>query len=175
MDHRTPNSAASATCPSASRPARLLCRSAVGAGAALLLALAAALALPSRAPAQEGPAGHWEGAIELPGNQLSVVVDLARGEDGWRGEVDIPAQGARDLALDAVRVAGDSVTFSMSGVPGQPTFRGTVAAGDTARIEGDFTQSGRTFPFSLTRAGPPDLSGPAADEAGEPAAAAGPD
>ncbi len=139
---------------------------------AAVLALAASLALAGPAPAsaqqadaRSAAAGHWEGAIELPGNELAVRVDLARSGDGWRGEVDVPAQGARDVALSDVRVRGDSVTFSMAGVPGEPTFRGTVADGDTARMTGDFRQSGQTFPFSLARTGPAELSdGDAGDE-----------
>lgn len=172
---RTVPAAAPADHPDPSRRTTASTPGSPAAGGVLtsLLALAALLAAPFPAAAQAPPAGHWEGALELPGNQLSVIVDLARGEDGWRGEVDIPAQGARDLALSSVRVNGDSVRFSMSGVPGQPTFRGTVSTGDTARITGDFTQSGQTFPFTLTRTGPPDLSGD--DAGGATDASAAPD
>lgn len=132
------------------------------------MALAAAPMATTPAVAQgagERPAaeGHWEGEIAVPGSPLSVVVDLARGPDGWSGEVDIPAQGARDLALSRIRIEGDSVAFSLSGVPGQPAFRGTATPGDSATIRGDFTQSGQSFPFSLSRTGPPELDAAAAE------------
>ncbi len=169
------------------RPGEFRCRpSGPAVVAAALLSLAAALAVPGPVAAQEADArpaaaGHWEGAIELPGSALPVTVDLAPGPDGWRGEVDIPAQGARDLPLDDVQVAGDSVVFSLSGVPGTPTFRGTVSTGDTTTMAGSFIQSGRTFPFSLSRAGPAELStapaeeadGAAADTAADPLAGLG--
>ena len=44
------------------------------------------------------------------------------------------------------------MTFRLQGVPGAPRFDGTIAGtGDAARITGDFTQGGRTFPFTLER------------------------
>lgn len=109
------------------------------------------LALPAwAAPAAAAdPAGHWEGAIALPGQPLTVKVDLVRGDDGaWRGTIDIPQQGAAGLPLAGVRVAADSVTFAIADVPGRPLFRGALA--DTA-IAGDFSQGGMTFPFRLGR------------------------
>ena len=104
--------------------------------------------------ARHPAAAHWDGAIQLPAAELGVVVDLAPGPSGWRGEVDIPAQGVTDRSLSGVSVSGDSVRFELSGVPGDPTFHGRVA-GDT--LSGDFSQGGQTFPFRLTRGGPPEL------------------
>lgn len=132
------------------------------------LLLASVLALPGSGKAQESAAaGHWEGSIELPGQELQVALDLVPGESGeWRGAIDIPAQGVSDRRLSRIRVAGDSVGFSISGVPGDPTFRGVLDR-DTARIAGKFTQSGQRFPFRLERAGEAELpaAGPSAGEA----------
>lgn len=98
------------------------------------------------------PAGHWEGRVETPGTALGVIIDLAPGPDGWTGTIDIPLQGARGLALTAIAVAGDSVTFAIDGIPGEPTFRGVLAdSAGLQLIRGDFTQSGFTIPFRLGR------------------------
>ena len=128
--------------------------------ALVALVLALALAAPavaaaeaSAASAGSGPAGHWEGAIKLPGTELGVLVDLALGKDGaWTGDIDIPLQGAKDLALADVTVDGDQVGFAIAGVPGAPTFQGTIAA-DGQSIAGQFTQAGANFPFTLARKG----------------------
>ncbi len=96
------------------------------------------------------PAGTWEGFIELPGTMLGVSVTLGLETSGWHGTIDIPAQGAYGLPLEAVAVSGQDVTFAIAGVGGAPTFTG-VLSGDT--IQGAFTQSGQEFPFSLERAG----------------------
>lgn len=95
-------------------------------------------------------AGHWEGEIEIPGTALQVMVDLAAGEDAWKGTIDIPMQGAKGLALEAVTVDGNRVGFVIKGIPGTPTFDGTF---DGSRIEGDFTQAGAEFGFWLGRDG----------------------
>lgn len=95
------------------------------------------------------PAGHWEGAIELPDAKLAVKIDLAQGADGaWSGTIDIPQQGAVGLALTGIRAAADSVTFAIADVPGAPTFSGVLADGG---IRGTFRQGGATFPFHLGR------------------------
>lgn len=114
-------------------------------------------ALPSAALAAEPAdfAGHWEGAIEVPGTPLGVEVDLSVGEDGaLTGDITIPQQGARDLPLGNLAVDGDAVTFAIQGIPGNPTFRGALAEGGGSLV-GDFTQGGATLHFSLERAEPP--------------------
>jgi CubicO group peptidase (beta-lactamase class C family) len=117
---------------------------------ALLPAAAQETAPPAGAP---DPAGEWSGTIELPGSPLEVHVELARDDVGaWTGEIDIPAQGARDLALDEIAVDGRSVGFRIAGIPGEPTFRGTLSE-DGQEIAGDFTQGGATLAFTLRRGG----------------------
>lgn len=105
-----------------------------------------ALCLP--ALAADSVAGRWDGSIALPTQKLEIHVDLEQAGGAWKGDIDIPAQGARDLPLTAVTVDGANVSFQIGGVPGTPTFKGTLA-GDT--ISGDFSQGGGTFPFTLTR------------------------
>ena len=106
------------------------------------------------APAQDA-AGHWEGAIELPGTKLEVDVDLAKRIDGtWTGDITIPAQGAKDLPLGAIKVEGADVSFAIAGVPGDPVFKGQMSA-DGAKIAGRFAQGGQTFPFELKRGDDP--------------------
>ena len=91
--------------------------------------------------------GHWEGKIEIPGSPLEFDVDLSCDAEGCSGDISIPAQGASDLALRDVSVDGDTVKFTIDGVPGDPTFEGTR---DGDRIAGDFKQGGGEFPFSMS-------------------------
>ena len=119
-----------------------------------LLALLAAAALPAAVSAQVDPEGHWEGEIRIPGSPLAVDVDLAVAEGEWTGDISIPAQGASDLPLTGIAVDGRSVRFVIQGVPGDPTFDGTLStAGDT--LAGQFTQGGGSFRFELTREAAP--------------------
>jgi hypothetical protein len=137
----------------------------------LLAALSLATAALASAPAGKA-SGHWEGSITVQGRDLPIVVDLDQGADGvWKGEIDIPVQGIRNLALDAVSSDATTVSFHMTGVPGDPTFQGTFAEGGGS-VSGDMLQSGQTFPFRMTRTGAPTLGakpeGPALVEKGVP-------
>ncbi len=100
------------------------------------------------AAASSDVSGHWEGAIELPGTTLTVLVDLVFADGAWSGTTDIPMQGAKGLPLVNVHAAGDSLSFVIDKIPGTPTFRGVVA-GD--KVTGRFTQGGQSFPFHLGR------------------------
>ena len=122
-------------------------RGRVAAALAVLVILMAATATLAGATLE----GHWSGAIEIPGAPLAIDLDFAPEQDGWTGDISIPAQGARDLPLTGVTVSGGAATFAIQGVPGDPTFRGTLAA-NGATLTGTFTQGGLEFPFSLARA-----------------------
>jgi hypothetical protein len=96
--------------------------------------------------------GHWEGTIQVPGQELQVAIDLKGEGKKWEGEIAIPAQGLKGFPLSDITVAGDAVSFVMKGVPGAPTFKGTLSK-DGKAIAGDMTQGGGTMPFSVTRTG----------------------
>jgi CubicO group peptidase (beta-lactamase class C family) len=96
-------------------------------------------------------AGHWEGSIDIPGMRPDILVDFSQKDDGsWEGMISIPSQNAKNLPLQNITLEGDNVAFEMSGIPGEPTFKGTFNE-EGSQITGDFTQSGQTFPFSLVR------------------------
>jgi pimeloyl-ACP methyl ester carboxylesterase len=96
--------------------------------------------------------GHWEGQIDIPGQPITVKVDLTINDSEWSGTIDIPTQGAKGLTLSAIHVEendeGVHVKFSIRGVPGNPTFDGKLQDG---AISGRFSQGGATFGFQLSR------------------------
>lgn len=92
-------------------------------------------------------AGTWQGAIQLPQGPLEVTIDFSQNNGAWTGLIDIPAQQAQDLLLEPVSVDGQTVKATIKGVPGTPTFTGTLAGNE---IKGDFTQGAPT-PFRLSR------------------------
>ena len=107
------------------------------------------LSFPLLASAQSAPAaGHWEGAIQVPGHDLLVKVDLSSAEGAWKGTIDIPEQSAKAFPLEKVAVDGDHVQFAIAGVPGNPAFDGKLADG---KITGTFTQGTASIPFHLGR------------------------
>lgn len=96
------------------------------------------------------PAGHWKGAINLPGTELEIQVDLEKSTDGWAGTIDIPAQGLRGFTLSDVTVDGKAVGFMLPNIPGDPSFAGNLTD-DRRTITGQLSQNGQIFPFKLER------------------------
>lgn len=115
--------------------------------------------LEAQTPPSSSPLlGHWEGSIEVPGAALIVKIDLTAGEDGSiQGTVDIPQQAAKGLRLSEIQLSATAAKFSIQGVPGNPTFDGTL---DGAELRGTFTQGGAKLPFKLGRGGLPGLARP---------------
>ncbi len=121
------------------------------------------LLLISSAPAQPAAdsSGHWEGAIQLPDKELKITVDLAKDDKGaWMGAISIPAQKLSGVPLANIAVRGNSVNFLIKGIPGNPTFQGTLSS-DAKTISGDFSQGGGTLTFKLTRTGDAKIEPPA--------------
>ncbi|MCK4494891.1 MAG: serine hydrolase, partial [Candidatus Aminicenantes bacterium] len=88
--------------------------------------------------------GHWEGIIDIPAMKLDINIDFSQKEDGsWEGDISIPAQKAKDLPLGNICLAEKEVTFEITGIPGNPTFKGTLSD-DGSKIAGDFSQEGKT-------------------------------
>ena len=120
-----------------------------GATVGVLLALAC-ITGPALSQEASSPAGHWVGAITVPGGELGIDVDLKVDAGAWSGDISIPMQQTQDFPLSEVAVAGNEVSFLMAGVPGDPTFKGTISE-DGLTITGTFTQGGQALGFSLKR------------------------
>jgi hypothetical protein len=100
---------------------------------------------------QSGPAGRWEGSIDLPFMKLGIIVGLSQKADGiWTGTISIPSQGLNNSALSNISVSGSTVSFAMVGVPGDPVYKAKLSE-DNLMISGEVTQAGRTVPFKLER------------------------
>ncbi len=111
---------------------------------------AAVTASPLAAQATTPCAGHWSGSISLPTGALAFDVDFASQADGrCTGDISIPQQGAKDVPLLNVLVRADSARFTISGVPGTPTFAG-VRSSDGRTIAGVFRQGAASLPFTMS-------------------------
>ena len=118
-----------------------------------LLVLIAAMAPMTLSAQTKTLAGHWEGAIELPGQKLAFQADFTAKPDGtWAGTVSIPAQNLKDYALAKIEAKGSDVSFEMPNIPGTPTFKGTLSS-DGAAIGSGRLSSGlpRSTPTRRSR------------------------
>ena len=101
---------------------------------------------PAQSPADF--AGRWQGEIQVPGSALGIVVELQTEGAALGGTITIPTQDVVDAPLENITTNGDGISFAIQGVPGAPTFEGTLAEG---RIEGTFSQEGQEVPFALAQ------------------------
>src|SRR5438874_12922475 len=112
--------------------------------------------------ADENAAGRWEGTVQIPGRQLTLVVDLAAkssgGGGGWQGSITIPGLGLKGVPLNDIALKGNDIVFSMKGALADqrigPAKFNARFVGD-GKLAGDFVQAGNTAPFALEKTGPP--------------------
>ena len=122
----------------------------------LIVCLLVVFPLISRSEEAVDVSGFWEGKINIPSMELVIQVELSREGESWKGTISIPAQNAKNLPLEKIGLSGNEITFAISGVPGDPTFKGMVS-GEGNEISGDFTQGGQSFPFTLKKESSPAL------------------
>ena len=110
--------------------------------------LALVLTLCAGATAQSDPLGVWLGAIGPGVIDLEIRVTIRTDDDGLAGTIDIPVQGMVGYPLADVVHDGETLSFALPGVPGDPAFDGVI---DGDRVEGTFTQGGQPLAFALER------------------------
>lgn len=103
--------------------------------------------------------GRWEGAAQVPGREVRLIIDLAQDDRGrWIGSAILPGFGVKGAALKGVVVGDTSVAFAIAGALGEPTLKGLLAPDGT--LSGDFQQAGNIARFLLRRVGPPQVEPP---------------
>ncbi len=95
--------------------------------------------------------GYWEGTITAQRGEVPFAIEfVATGDNAWKGTAECLPQGVRNFAFDSTKVNGAAVEFALTGLPGDPRFKGSLAA-DGATLAGDVTQGDNVMPFRLTR------------------------
>ena len=128
-------------------------------------AIAVAAALLPAAWAGAGPAttaaGHWDGAIHAPVEDVVVSVDLAADASGkLGGTFSHPAQKLSGFPLWSATVDGEAVKLELkTGGPGVQTFDGRLSA-DGQTITGQFLIDVHAVPFTLKRNGEAQIAPP---------------
>ena len=118
------------------------------------LAFIVSMIVPGVAQAQYAKpfVGTWEGAIEVPGQPIEIILEFALEGENLTGNVDVPAQGAEDVPLAEFKIDGKKITFMIDHpeVPGEPMFNGELDEASTT-LAGTFSQGGGEIPFKVTK------------------------
>jgi len=121
----------------------------------LMLILIVAAALPCRG--EDVISGQWEGTAQIPGNELTVVVDLAQENGVWVGSIIIPGLGLKGVPLTDIKVQPPDVNFGVKGALGVQL---KLRLDANNKLAGNFEQAGNRAPASLQKTGMPQVEYP---------------
>jgi hypothetical protein len=121
----------------------------------LMLILIVAAALPCRG--EDVISGQWEGTAQIPGNDLTVVVDLAQENGVWVGSIIIPGLGLKGVPLTDIKVQPPDVNFAVKGALG---IQLKLRLDANNRLTGNLEQGGNRASASLQKTGPPQVEYP---------------
>ena len=113
----------------------------------LIFAALLAVAGAGIASAQEA-AGKWTGVIKVPGNDLQIIVTVAKAADGsLSGGLESPSQApGMVIPIDTIKADDELFSFTINAIQGD--FMG-VWQDKTKTWSGAWTQSGQSFPLEL--------------------------
>jgi hypothetical protein len=124
-----------------------------------LLRLVAIVILATASPSrgEETISGRWEGTAHIPGDDLTVIVDLAQENGAWVGSMIIPGLDVKGAPLTDVNVKPPDVSFSVKGTLG---IQLKLQLDGNGKMTGSFEQAGNRAPTTLQRTGAPEVEQP---------------
>lgn len=93
--------------------------------------------------------GNWVGEITLPTGKLEIIFKITETQGEYQAKMDVPQQGATDLPVGNVMVAGDSISIAVPLILGN--YSGNFSSPDS--VTGKWKQSGMSFDVNLVRIG----------------------
>jgi len=104
--------------------------------------------------------GRWSGTIQVPGQELILVVDLAH-RASWNGSATLPGLNVKGAPLTEINVQGDDVSFGIQAMTGPGVEAPKIQARlSDKKLVGDFLQGGNTARFILEKTGAPQVEEP---------------
>lgn len=92
--------------------------------------------------------GFWSGKLDISATKLEVIFETWSDENGKPVAVmDVPMQGAKDIQCSVIKAEIDSLIIKVPLIRG--SFSGAFISDTT--IQGEWKQSGMTFPLTLTK------------------------
>lgn len=96
--------------------------------------------------------GRWEGAVQIPGSPVVIVLDLEQSAAGvWVGSAIFPGFGVKGAPLKDLAAQDSEFSGSVKSAMGEPKLIARLTADGT--LSGSYEQAGHRLPMSLKRAG----------------------
>ena len=95
----------------------------------------------------QGITGDWNGAFNMQGTQLRLVVHITKSDTGYSATMDSPDQGAMGIPMSKATFKDSVLTVEMAAI----NFEYTGKLDNTGNVAGHFKQAGQTFPMNLSR------------------------
>jgi hypothetical protein len=94
-------------------------------------------------------AGVWEGALNVNGTNLRLVLHIIADEDGkLKASMDSPDQGVSEMQVDEIWVKDNELSFVVMSIAGG--YKGQIAK-DNSVIDGTWKQGSSSFPLVLKK------------------------
>lgn len=94
--------------------------------------------------------GTYKGHLQIPSGTLDVVLLVEKPTD-WKVTFQVPQQTAQGFPASDLAISSDSITFKVSGIPGNVHYAGRIES--PTSISGTFYQGPAALPLSLTLEG----------------------
>ncbi len=88
--------------------------------------------------------GTWNGALEIQGTKLPLILHFQKSGNNFTGKMDSPLQGATGIPMDNVELKGNQLSFESKSIGLK--YQGTLK---DKKIEGNFSQNGFTSPLNF--------------------------
>jgi dipeptidyl aminopeptidase/acylaminoacyl peptidase len=90
--------------------------------------------------------GHWKGAISIQGIEIDLIFNLSKEDGKWKSTLDVPLQGAADIAMDETMLANNELTIKSNKL--QLSY---IAKFSDGEFSGTYSQGGQNFPLILKK------------------------
>jgi pimeloyl-ACP methyl ester carboxylesterase len=103
-------------------------------------------------PADSQPTvvGIWEGTLDAGAAQIKLILHIDAKDGALVGRLDVPAQGASDMPIDSISIAGSTLKFELKSLGA--TYEGKLET-NGIQISGEFRQGGQAFPLVFNNSG----------------------
>jgi hypothetical protein len=106
------------------------------------------VAVPSSVLAQDSMAGDWDVNVALMGQNIPLVLHITKGDEGYEGKFDSPAQGGFDIPIRSIEAEHPDFRMELE-TGGPPAILEGKHDGDG--LSGTFTQATATGTFEGKR------------------------